>query len=153
MAKEIERKFLVRKGMFDTASSEGETIIQAYLSDKPEATVRIRIKGTSAFLTVKSRNHGISRDEWEYGIPVDDAIEMIDKCACELKIEKTRYRFGKWEIDEFHGRHDGLVLAEIELSSPEEPIDIPGFIGREVTGDPRYYNSVLCFSSVLPPID
>lgn len=153
MAKEIERKFLVKKEMFDHAPLEGERIVQAYLSDKPEATVRIRIKGDSAFLTVKSRNQGASRDEWEYGIPLDDAFEMIDRCECRLKIEKTRYRFGKWEIDEFHGRHNGLVLAEIELSSPEEKIDIPDFIGREVTDDPRYYNSVLCFSSVMPPVE
>lgn len=153
MAKEIERKFLVRKEMFDHTQLEGERIVQAYLSDKPEATVRIRIKGDYAFLTVKSRNQGASRDEWEYGIPLDDAFEMIDRCECRLKIEKTRYRFGKWEIDEFHGRHDGLVIAEIELSSPEEKIDIPDFIGREVTDDPRYYNSVLCFSTVMPPAE
>lgn len=143
MAKEIERKFLVESDAFMSHVTKSYDIIQGYLSDNPEATVRIRLRGNEAFLTVKGLSHGVTRDEWEYPIPVDDARSMLAICPPDEVLSKTRYICGRWEIDRFHGRHKGLILAEIELTSADESVEIPDFIGREVTGDPRYYNSVL----------
>ena len=152
MAKEIERKFLVYKDLFKPEINSGIKIVQAYLSVRPESTVRIRIMGDSAYITVKSKNKGLERGEWEYEIPVTDALEMISQCQCLSKIEKTRYRYGRWEIDQFHSRHNGLVIAEIELKSSDESFDLPEFIAKEVTDDPRYYNSILGSSAEIPPI-
>ncbi len=153
MAKEIERKFLVHKELLQLENLNGGIkIAQAYLSVRPESTVRIRIMGDSAYLTIKSRNIGAERDEWEYEIPINEAAEIMQRCDCQSKIEKTRYRYGRWEIDVFQGRQSGLVLAEIELTSSDEEFDCPEFIGREVTDDNRYYNSVLGSSNELPPI-
>ncbi len=143
MAIEIERKFLVSEKALTDKMSEGEEIIQGYLSDNPDSTVRVRIKGEKAYLTVKSRNNGSVRGEWEYEIPVCDARQMLDQCGVTGLISKTRYRSGRWEIDEFHGRLEGLLMAEVELYSEDEKISLPSFLGREVTGDSRYYNSVL----------
>lgn len=146
MAKEIERKFLVRPDTdLDAITERRSEMIQAYLSTDPRATVRVRITDTHARLTVKGRNKGIERNEWEYDIPVDDARQMIDDCAdpSSVIISKTRRFSGRWEIDEFHGPLQGLVTAEIEMSDPEENIEIPQWIEREVSGDVRYYNSIL----------
>lgn len=143
MAKEIERKFLICDRSLVENLSNGEEITQGYLSDNPDATVRIRIKGNCGFLTVKSRNHGATRGEWEYQIPVEDCRQMISECRINRLITKTRYRFDRWEIDVFHGNLEGLIIAEIELSSESESITLPSFIGREVTNDSRYYNSAL----------
>ncbi len=143
MAKEIERKYLVTGTEYRAEASARYRIIQAYLSRRPESTVRVRIKDDTAFLTVKGKNHGAVRDEWEYQIPLADAEAMISRCAEGMVIEKTRYRVGRWEIDEFHGSLEGLTVAEIELTDAGERFDIPSYIGREVTGDPRYYNSML----------
>lgn len=122
-------------------------IRQCYLSDKPEATVRLRVKGDRAFITVKGLTSGAVRDEWEYPIPVADACDMAGRLAGGWSIDKTRfiveYEGRVWEVDEFHGRHEGLVVAEIELPTSDTPFCKPPFIGPEVTGDPRYYNSVL----------
>ena len=104
-----------------------------------------------AFLTVKSRTHGCERGEWEYPIPVSDAIEIMDACSCSAMISKTRYIVGRWEVDEFHGRLSGLTVAEIELQNAEEHFEKPAFLGREVTGDIRYYNSALTSCEELPP--
>jgi len=146
MAKEIERKYLVKNSTFKALSTNRMTISQGYLSRNPDATVRVRLTDGRAFLTVKGRNNGPVRDEWEYGIPCEDARDMLHCCQGNV-IEKTRhivpYGGFVWEVDEFHGRHEGLVLAEIELPSPDAEFDIPPFVGEEVTGDDRYYNSNL----------
>lgn len=149
MAKEIERKFLVTDGSFRMLASGKKEIVQAYLSTLPEATVRVRISDGKGFITVKGKNHGAARNEWEYPVPESDAREMIRCCAQSKVIDKTRYIVPagdsglKWEVDEFHGEYDGLVVAEIELPDADVPFPRPGFIGREVTGDPDYYNSSL----------
>ena len=122
-------------------------IRQGYLSRAREATVRVRTFGSRAYITVKGPSHGAVRSEWEYEIPAADALEMLHEVAVGSVLEKTRYivdfRGYKWEIDEFHGSHLGLVTAEIELPSEDAEFDKPGFVGEEVTGDPRYYNSNL----------
>ena len=147
MAKEIERKFLLSDKSILETSTDRHQIIQGYLSSNPDSTVRIRIIDRRAFLTVKSRNVGAMRNEWEYEIPVEDAESMIEACGIDGLISKTRHRIGRWEIDEFHGRLEGLVVVEIELESEMEVVDIPPFIGREVTDDKRYYNSALATAS------
>lgn len=141
MGLEIERKFLVTDESYKTQATSFTIITQGYLSTDPDRTVRIRVAGTRAWITVKSRNSGCVRCEWEYEIPVDDAREMLTMCGHTL--DKTRYRAGRWEIDEFHGEHAGLTIAEIELSDEHEAFEKPDFIGEEVTGNPRYYNSSL----------
>lgn len=143
MALEIERKFLVTGTGYRDVATEATLMEQAYLSRTPEATVRLRIAGDRAWLTVKGRNDGAVRHEWEYPVPVADARGMIERCADGPALVKTRWRVGRWEVDEFHGALQGLVVAEIELEHADEPFDKPGFIGREVTGNPRYYNSIL----------
>ncbi len=147
MAKEIERKFLVKNSTFRELSTTATRIKQGYLSRLPEATVRVRIAGNKAFLTVKGKNHGCVRDEWEYAVPVADAEAMLDRCAQGSVISKTRYIVPdgtyNWEVDEFHGSHEGLVVAEIELPHAEATFNRPDFIGEEVTGNPAYYNSNL----------
>lgn len=147
MAKEIERKFLVKNPTFRELSTTATRIKQGYLSRLPEATVRVRIAGNRAFLTVKGKNHGCVRDEWEYAVPVADAEAMLDRCAQGSVISKTRYIVPdgayNWEVDEFHGSNEGLVVAEIELPHAEATFNRPDFIGEEVTGNPSYYNSNL----------
>lgn len=147
MAKEIERKFLVTSETYKEMASNATNIKQAYLNRNPDATVRVRVRNGRAWLTVKGRNRGMVRDEWEYEIPSEDAEAMIERCAQGTVIDKTRFLvpFGgfTWEVDEFHGVHDGLTVAEIELPSPDTEFSLPPFVGEEVTGDPRYYNSNL----------
>lgn len=147
MAKEIERKFLVSNDSYRSIAQSSYNIKQGYLSTRKEATVRIRLIGSHSFLTIKGLNTGATRDEWEYPIPINDAIEMLSKLTDSNIIDKTRYIIvhdgHTWEVDEFHGIHDGLVLAEIELKNENEPFTIPSFIGKEVTGDAAYYNSTL----------
>ena len=149
MATEIERKFLVKDMSFKALATSVVELAQGFLSTDADATVRVRTSGDSAWITVKSRNRGAVRGEWEYAVPVADAREMLDRCCGDRKIVKTRYIVDageglNWEIDVFHGRHEGLVVAEIELPAADTPFARPEFIGREVTGDPAYYNSVLC---------
>lgn len=151
MAKEIERKFLVRDESYKTLATERRELVQAYLSADPKATVRVRIADGRGYLTVKGRNSGAVRDEWEYEIPARDAEEMIERCSSGTVITKTRHIIPagkglKWDVDEFHGAHEGLVVAEIELPDKETTFPLPEFIGREVTGDARYYNSSLSAS-------
>ena len=144
---EIERKFLV-KGDFLPFSSKKARIIQAYLSIDPERAVRIRIKGEKAFLTIKGATNvnGFSCLEFEYPIPVADAEKMLELAASEI-IEKERhyvpFKNHVFEVDVFHGKHEGLIVAELELSSENESFDRPNWIGEEVTGDERYYNLYL----------
>ena len=148
MSKEIERKFLVRSSEYRDLAIQKKEMMQGYLSLDPDAIVRVRIVDEEAFITVKSRNKGAVRNEWEYSIPVDEGTEMLKTCCKSRLIEKTRYIVEagdglKWEIDEFHGSLDGLVVAEIELPEEDYPVILPEFVGKEVTGDPRYYNSSL----------
>ncbi|MDE6208005.1 MAG: CYTH domain-containing protein [Muribaculaceae bacterium] len=147
MAKEIERKFLTTSDSYKTAAFAHTEIIQGYLSTSPDATVRLRLHDDKAYITVKTRTDGCTRGEWEYEIPHEEALEMLPACGTHL-IEKTRWLVAgsnglTWEVDEFHGRHAGLVVAEIELPSEDSPFERPDFIGAEVTGQPQYYNSVL----------
>lgn len=144
---EIERKFLV-KGEFKSKAFEHNRIVQGYLSTAPERVVRIRIKGNTAYLTIKSNvsGDGLTRYEWEKEIDISDAEDMLTFCEKEI-IEKTRYlvEVGDhvFEVDEFYGRNEGLLIAEIELESEDEEFKKPDWLGKEVTGDARYYNSML----------
>lgn len=146
MALEIERKFLVKN---DAWRGLGTTVAirQGYLSRDVERTVRVRTKDDKGFLTIKGKNNGAVRTEFEYPIPHDEADAMLDTLALRPIIEKTRTKIeyaGKlWEVDCFFGENDGLVLAEVELASETESVALPEWIGDEVTHLPRYYNSSL----------
>lgn len=146
MAKEVERKFLVKDDSYRAMAVESYKISQGYLSRKQSAVVRIRTKDSKAFITIKGETNGCTRDEWEYEVPYADGTEMLKMCEGSV-IEKTRYMVpygGKmWEVDEFGGKHSGLVVAEVELESEADTFVIPPFAGEEVTGDARYYNSNL----------
>lgn len=145
MATETERKFLVR-GEFRHLSVKEIKITQSYISIDPVKTIRIRISDDKAYLTIKGRPSGtsISRNEWEFSIPVADALDM-QKICLPGRIVKTRYHIpaGKhtFEVDVFHEKNEGLTIAEIELSSEEEIFEIPEWLGEEVTGNPAYYNA------------
>ena len=148
MALEIERKFLVTDDSYRALATGHTHMAQGYLSTDPDATVRVRIADGRARLTVKSRNRGAVRGEWEYEIPAEDARAMLESCCGTRMIEKTRYFVPAgnglvWEVDEFAGRHAGLVVAEIELPAEDTTFEKASFIGQEVTGDIRYYNSTL----------
>ncbi|PXY47232.1 CYTH domain-containing protein [Flavobacterium hydrophilum] len=145
---EIERKFLVKSDEFKVQAFAENKIAQGYLSSLPERTVRIRIKGKKGFITIKGIGHhgGMTRFEWENEIPLDEAQELLKLCE-KGKIEKTRYEIqsGKhvFEVDEFYGENEGLVMAEIELESETESFEKPDWLGDEVTNDERYYNAYL----------
>ena len=147
MAQEIERKFLV-KGKFKPEVFKSTRITQGYLSSVPERTVRVRIKGEQGFLTIKGKgNHsGISRYESEKEIPLNEAEELLQLCEPGV-IDKTRYlvKAGEhtFEVDEFHGENEGLIMAEIELKTENENFIKPAWLDKEVTGDDRYYNAML----------
>ncbi|HIM73100.1 MAG TPA: CYTH domain-containing protein [Alphaproteobacteria bacterium] len=147
MANEIERKFLVN-GEFRHFSTAETRIVQGYLSSVPERTVRIRIKGDKGFITIKGigNESGATRYEWEREIPVSDAKELLSLCEPGV-IDKTRFlvKHGEhtFEVDEFYGENEGLTVAEIELDSEDEEFDRPVWLGAEVTGDKKYYNSML----------
>ena len=147
MAQEIERKFLV-KGSFKEAAFDAIRITQGYLSTSPGRSVRVRIRGNQGFLTIKgpSRDGGLSRFEWEKEIGADEARELMALCEPGL-IDKTRWlvKVGShtFEVDEFHGDNEGLIVAEVELGAPDEAFEKPDWLGEEVTGDRRYYNSAL----------
>lgn len=146
MGLEIERKFLVTNNDFRQMANNIFTICQGYLCKDPERIVRIRTKGERGFITIKGITEGVTRLEFEYEIPIEEAKCMLRMCIPPL-IEKMRYIIsfeGKiWEIDEFSGELAGLKVAEIELSSENEEFKCPDFIGEEVTGNPAYYNSNL----------
>ncbi len=143
MGVEIERKFIVTDDSYKCCSLGPEHIEQGYLSDKIGATVRIRTKGNKAFITIKSETVGCRRGEWEYEIPFSDAQEMLSLCPPDSIISKNRYYYGRWEIDEFQGKLQGLTIAEIELKDEGEYIEKPTFIGHDVTDNPHYFNSML----------
>ncbi|HEX9252560.1 MAG TPA: CYTH domain-containing protein [Ignavibacteriaceae bacterium] len=147
MANEIERKFLV-KGEFKNLASKETRIVQGYLSSVPERTVRVRIKGDKGFITIKGIGNasGAARYEWEKEIPIGEVEELLKICEPGV-IDKTRYlvKVGNhtFEVDEFYGENKGLTIAEIELSSESEAFVKPVWLGDEVTGDTKYYNSML----------
>jgi adenylate cyclase len=146
VAIEIERKFLV-KGEAWKKLGEGVLYLQGYLNSDKNRTVRVRIAGEKAYLTIKGCSINASRAEFEYEIPFEEASEML-KTLCELPlIEKHRYKIKHhglvWEVDVFHGENEGLVVAEVELQNENQEILIPDWIGREVTTDKRYFNSSL----------
>jgi adenylate cyclase len=160
MGMEIERKFLVRGDGWRTVGPApgGVRLTQGYLNRDPARTVRVRVAGEKAFLTIKGLTHGASRLEFEYPISVVDAQDLLALCDGPL-IDKTRHTLtllagqptapsgqvvaGVWEVDEFHGDNAGLVVAEIELASEHQPFHRPDWLGEEVTHDARYYNSAL----------
>lgn len=146
MAKEIERKFLVKPELWHPKDA-GTTIRQGYLSSAKERVVRVRTKGSKAFITIKGLTKGISRSEFEYAIPVEDADALLTNLCEQPLIEKTRYneRHGNhtWEIDVFFGENDGLVVAEVELADESDNLDLPSWVGEEVSSDARYFNSNL----------
>ncbi len=149
MSQEIEKKFLV-KGDFKACAFKAVHITQGYLSSIPERTVRIRIKEDRGFITVKGKSNdsGATRFEWEKEIAAEDAKALMNLAEPGV-IDKTRYLIKNtdgvhtWEVDEFYGDNLGLIVAEVELSDENEPFDKPSWLGEEVTGDPKYYNSML----------
>jgi len=147
MARETERKFLV-KGEFAHLAQTKTRIIQGYLCSVPERTVRVRVKGDKGYLTIKGIGNasGASRYEWEKEIPVNEAEELMKICEPGV-IDKSRYQIQSgdvtFEVDEFYGENQGLVIAEVELESEAHQFEKPEWLGEEVTGDVRYYNSML----------
>ncbi|MEZ0276112.1 MAG: CYTH domain-containing protein [Roseimicrobium sp.] len=145
MGQEIERKFLVKSDTW-REGAEGTLYRQGYLAKDVERTVRVRIAGDQAYLTIKGRTKGTSRAEYEYEIPLKDAEEMLALCDGPL-VEKTRHKIPHaghtWEVDVFHGDNDGLIMAEVELEREDAEVELPGWAGKEVSDDARYYNSSL----------
>ena len=145
---EIERKFLVKSDQFKTEAFSQNRIAQGYLSSLPERTVRIRIKGERGFITIKGigKQGGMSRFEWENEILLGEAQELLKLCE-KGKIEKNRFEIKSgnhvFEVDEFYGENEGLIIAEIELNSENEFFEKPDWLGEEVTNDERYYNAYL----------
>jgi adenylate cyclase len=152
MGEEIERKFLVHGDTW-RAGARACSYRQGFLSTEPERTVRVRVAGARGLLTVKGRTVGTRRAEFEYEIPLEDAQRMLDTLCKRPLIEKTRYMLvvgsHTWEIDVFEGENAGLIVAEVELEAEDEEFEKPGWLGEEVTDDPRYFNSSL----VLNPYD
>lgn len=146
MATEIERKFLVSSDDYKKLALP-VYYRQGYLSASSTCVVRVRIAGEKAYLTIKGRTKGLTRDEFEYEIPVDEANEMLSKMALTHIIKKNRYIIefagNTWEVDEFLGDNAGLVIAEIELQSEDAPFDKPVWVGKEVSDEGRYFNSSL----------
>ncbi len=148
MAQEIEKKFLVINDSFKDAAVKQTRITQGYLSSVPERTVRVRIKGKSGYITIKGigNDSGASRYEWEKEIPVSEVEELLKICEPGV-IDKTRYDIKAghhtFEVDEFYGENNGLVIAEVELRQEEDHFEKPSWLGEEVTGQTKYYNSML----------
>ncbi len=148
MGQEIEKKFLVNGDGYKAEATKAVRITQGYLCSVPERTVRVRIKGDKGYITIKGigSQSGASRFEWEKGIPVEDVRELLKLCEPGI-IDKTRYIIPKgnhnFEVDEFYGDNDGLVVAEVELGAEDESFERPSWLSAEVTGDKRYYNSML----------
>jgi adenylate cyclase len=148
MPYEIERKFLLKDGSFKSHSTTQVRVTQGYLCSVPERTVRVRIKGDKGVLTIKGigNESGASRFEWEQEIALEEAQSLLELCEPGI-IDKTRYLVDfsglVFEVDEFHGTNQGLVVAEVELESEDQSFESPGWLGQEITGDVRYYNSML----------
>ena len=147
MSIEIERKFLVVGDAWKTSAGEGLLCRQGYLAADKRKTVRVRILGDRGFLTIKGATDGISRMEFEYEIDYPDAAYML--MLCDRIIEKHRYHLRHegliWEVDVFSGANEGLVMAEVELESEDQDVELPVWAGEEVSDDPRYYNACLAF--------
>jgi adenylate cyclase len=147
MGLEIERKFLVVNDSWKMSVESESRLIQGYLSTEKNATIRVRVKGDRAYLTIKGATTGIKRSEYEYEIPVKDAEEMLQNNSLGAVISKQRYkvRCGEhvWDLDLFHGDNEGLVMAEVELSTEDEQFELPDWAGMEVSDDVRYYNANL----------
>lgn len=145
MGMEIERKFLVSGDAWKDGS-KGTRIAQGYLSMDPDRTVRVRLAGEEAWLTIKGRGEGIRRAEFEYPLPPDEASLLLRMCLPSV-IDKTRYRIEHaghlWEVDVFHGANDGLILAEVELEAEDEAVEIPPWVDLEVSEDSRFFNASL----------
>lgn len=153
MPKEIERKFFVTDlSVID--GRVGSRIIQGYLADEP-MTVRVRIIEAEAFLTIKGKTSGIERDEYEFPVPMHHARQLIAHHCGQRVVEKTRYRIPYdaliWEVDVFAGRHEGLVIAEVELDSSDQRFSVPSWIGLEISHDRRYSNSAMSLTGLIPP--
>ena len=146
MGTEIERKFLVRDNSF-RSMAQGTRYRQGYLSSAKERVVRVRTIDDKGFLTIKGITTGATRVEYEYEIPLKEAEAMLDELCEQPLIEKNRYKIAYkgfiWEVDEFFGENQGLILAEVELESEDQSYDKPEWIADEVTGDPKYFNSNL----------
>ncbi|HEY9608812.1 CYTH domain-containing protein [Allocoleopsis sp.] len=146
MATEIERKFLVKGDQWRLLAT-GTVYRQGYLSTKKDCSVRVRLAGNQAYLTIKGVTEGCSRAEYEYPIPAKDAQEMLDNLCQAPLIEKTRYKIDYagliWEVDEFVGENQGLIIAEVELTDENQSIELPDWIGKEVSDDARYFNANL----------
>lgn len=146
MGQETERKYLVKTRSFQDEAFKKEAVKQGYLSMDPEKTIRIRTKDGAGYITIKGKTTGFSRMEYEYAIPYGDAVEML-KHFCDTTIEKVRYYINYqhflWEVDVFEGDNEGLVMAEIELPDEKTTFEKPEWIGKEVTGNPAYYNAML----------
>lgn len=147
MGREIERKFLV-SGDSWRAGAQGIRLVQGYLSAGEGRAVRVRLEGSRGVLTIKGPTKGIERLEFEYEVPAADADQMLTQLCLQPLITKVRYRVPVgghvWDVDEFDGVNHGLILAELELTSAEEAFERPPWVGREVSGDARYFNSQLC---------
>jgi len=144
MGIEVERKFLVKSDAWRGREESQVHIMQGYLANNAGLTVRARVKGENAFLTIKGSTQGISRAEYEYQIPVEDAESMLKDLAIFPPVDKVRHRIRVgdhvWELDVFAGENQGLVMAEVELGSEDESFEMPEWAGDEVSSDPRYYN-------------
>ena len=149
MGLEIERKYLIKNDAWKTTADSGTKIKQGYLNSNKERTVRVRIYGDKGFLTIKGKNKNLTRQEFEYSIPLEDAQELLKLCEKPI-IEKTRYLIKdnnhNWEIDIFEGENKGLEVAEVEVEKEEDQIHSPEWLGKEVSNDSRYYNSSLISS-------
>lgn len=147
MGKEIEHKYLVNDNSFIALATNCFDIKQGYICREKHRTVRIRIKGDEAFITIKGITTGDTRAEFEYPIPIQDALILLDTLCSKPIIEKKRYivnyHCNTWEIDVFGGGLAGLVVAEIEIPTSDYKYDIPPFVGKNVTNNPRYYNANL----------
>lgn len=146
MGKEIERKFKVKSTEYKNLA-DGVYIHQGFLSTEKERVVRVRIKGDEGFLTIKGVTKGATRTEFEYKIPIKDAEHLLSELCIKPSIQKFRYHISfkgfVWEVDEFLGENKGLTIAEIELEDEDQRFEVPGWVGEEVTSDPRYFNSNL----------
>lgn len=146
MGMEIEHKYLVADDSYRELACDVSEIKQGFLSREPERTVRVRIRDGKGYLTVKGKGTEMAHPEFEYEVPVEDALNMLAMCEPPV-IEKTRYivmhEGNRWEVDEFHAGLEGLRIAELEVPSQDYRFALPAFVGQEVTGDPRYYNSQL----------
>lgn len=147
MATEIERKFLLKNDSWRTEANEGSMIRQGYLAGTEKSSIRVRVSGEKANINIKSATLDVTRQEYEYAIPLSEANEILDTLCEGPLIEKTRYHVQHgdhvWEVDEFYGDNQGLVVAEIELNSADENFERPDWVGEEVSDDTRYYNVCL----------